>query len=131
MFGKYFGPRYFGDGYWGPGGGGDTPEPPVVEALQPTGGWDFDPGETPAERKARVKRERQKLGLEPPDPEPIIISGTAEYIGPAPVRIEPEKPKKRRKARGRDFQQEAAAMQVAEAAQLERDRLIAALLLLA
>jgi len=66
-----------------------TPAPEIIVADRPTGGWDTGRVESAAEREARVRRERQQLGIIPPDPIKVEIAGEATHTGPAPQRAEP------------------------------------------
>jgi hypothetical protein len=63
---RYWAPRYFGDG-------GDLA--PVVIEETPSGGWRRKHApfrdETETEREARIKAERVRMGIIPPDPDAI------------------------------------------------------------
>jgi hypothetical protein len=80
---SYWGPRYFGDG------GDIVVAPPVAET--PSGGWSRRPGpfrtETDTDREARIKAERVRMGILPPDPAPD--SGSESVSSVLPVSIRP------------------------------------------
>lgn len=129
MFGhRFFGGRYYGPAYWGDGGDLAPPEPPVVVVTQTySGGW-----ETPEPPdKAAIRRERQRLGIIPADPEPVEIAGTATHIGPAEARDEPIPGETKPETTERDFTDLIAGTAMAKAMRDAEDEAIAVLLLMA
>jgi hypothetical protein len=59
-----YGPRYFG-------AGGDVAAPEAE--AENSGGWRrkaWNPGETDTDREARIRAERMRMGILPPDPAP-------------------------------------------------------------
>ena len=106
----------------------------VSVAVRPTGGWSgLDIGETPEQSKARIKRERQALGIVPPDPEPRTARPTAYRIGAAT----PDPERKSETApltdteRERRAQAGATAIEAGAARARQDDEDIAVLLLMA
>jgi hypothetical protein len=87
-----FGHSFFGASFWGPRyfGDGGSGVPVVVSEETPSGGWvrrhQHPPfrGETETERQARIKGERIRMGILPPDPPEIdagdINTDTTDHI---------------------------------------------------
>jgi hypothetical protein len=74
---------------WITGESGAAPEP-EVEAETPSGGWRrkaWNPGETETDRDVRIKADRIRMGILPPDPSETDASGitgdTTDHIANA------------------------------------------------